>query len=213
MPLIDERDRYMAARLREELNSGNHQHILAVIGAGHLKGISRYLNDKQAASPDSLHGIITHLQETPPPGKFINALPWLIVIVIVIGFTLGFSHSSNLGWQMVADWVLINGGLAALGALIAMAHPITIAVAFAVAPLTSLNPMIGAGMVTAAVELFLHKPTVGDFSALRHDTAHFKGWWKNRVARILLVFAFSTVGSALGTYLAGFRIFGRLMGS
>ena len=213
MPLIEERDRYMAARLHEELNNGDHQNILAVVGAGHLKGISRYLNDQQTASPDSLCDIITQLHETPPPGRIINALPWLIVIAIIVGFTLGFFHSSNLGWQMVADWVFINGGLAALGALIAMAHPITIIVAFVAAPLTSLNPMIGAGMVTAAVELFLHKPTVGDFSALRHDTAHVKGWWKNRVARILLVFVFSTIGSALGTYLAGFRIFGRLVGS
>ena len=113
---------------------------------------------------------------------------------------------------MVSDWVLINGGLAALGALIALAHPLTVIGAFLAAPLTSLNPTVGAGMVTAAIETWLRKPTVNDFSLLRKDVSHLKGWWHNRVARIFLVFILSTLGSAAGTYLAGFRIFGRLSG-
>ena len=67
-------------------------------------------------------------------------------------------------------------------------------------------------MVTAAVELYLRKPRVGDFSALKHDTTHLKGWWRNRVSRTLMVFLFSTFGSAVGTYVAGFKIFGQLAG-
>ena len=65
-------------------------------------------------------------------------------------------------------------------------------------------------MATAAAELYFRKPTVGDFSRLRHDTTHWKGWWHNRVSRTLLVFIFSTLGSAVGTWLAGFRIFDKL---
>ena len=68
-------------------------------------------------------------------------------------------------------------------------------------------------MVTAALELFLRKPNVGDFGRLRKDTVALRGWWRNGVARILLVFLFSTMGSAVGTYLAGFRIADRLIGS
>ena len=105
--------------------------------------------------------------------------------LVLFGFWLGFSRSSDLGWQLVWDWALINGGLSALGALIAAAHPLTVITAFVAAPITSLNPTIGAGMITAAAELMLRKPQVGDFSAL---------------------------GSAVGTYLAGFRIFDRLTG-
>ena len=126
------------------------------------------------------------------------------------GFGIGFSRSSELGWQLVLDWVLINGGLSALGAMIAMAHPLTTLTAFLAAPLTSLNPTVGAGMVTAAVEIYLRRPEVGDFSRLRKDTSSLKGWWRNRVSRTLLVFLFSTLGSAAGTYVAGFRIFERL---
>ena len=108
------------------------------------------------------------------------------------------------------DWVVINGGLSALGALIAGAHPLTIVTAFLAAPLTSLNPMIGAGFVAVAAEMYLRRPNVGDFSNLRKDTTHLKGWWRNRVTRTLLVFLLSSLGSAIGTWVAGFMIYGKL---
>jgi pheromone shutdown protein TraB len=134
------------------------------------------------------------------------------VTLILAGFILGFLRSPGLGWQLIADWIVINGGLSALGALLAAAHPLTVLTAFLAAPLTSLNPTIGAGMVTAATELYLRKPMVADFGKLRSDTTNLKGWWRNRVSRVLLVFFLSTLGSAVGTYLAGFRIFQRLTG-
>lgn len=206
LPLIDERDQYMAARLLEEVQREGHENVLAVVGAGHLKGIQRYLEQGIEAPGERIEA----LDRMPPPSTWPKVLPWAIVALVLVGFGIGFSRSPELGWQMVADWVLINGGLSALGALIAMAHPLTVITAFLAAPLTSLNPTIGAGMVTAAMEIFLRKPEVGDFSRLRKDTAHMKGWWKNRVSRILLVFLLSTLGSAIGTYVAGFRIFERL---
>jgi pheromone shutdown protein TraB len=117
-----------------------------------------------------------------------------------------------LGWQITNAWFLINGGLAALGAIIALAHPLTIIGVFAAAPLTSLNPFIGAGFVAAAIELFFKKPRVGDFSDLRQDVTTARGWWRNRVARTLLVFILTTLGSAIGTYIGGFRIVTLLRG-
>lgn len=208
VPLIDERDRYMAARLRAELAEGRHQSVLAVVGAGHLKGIQRYLLED--STPPA--AVVEELDRLPPSSRWPQLLPWAIVGLVLAGFAIGFARSPELGWSLVADWVLINGGLAALGALAAAGHPLTVAGAFVAAPLTSLNPTVGAGMVTAAVELYLRKPTVGDFGRLRRDTGKLGGWWRNRVARTFLVFLFSTVGSALGTYLAGFRIAGRLAG-
>ncbi len=206
LPLIDERDRYMAARLRAEVESQGHENILAVVGAGHLAGIARYLSRPDGPPRQTLE----ELDRVPAPSRWPKMIPWLVVALIAGGFAYGFHRSADLGWQLVLDWVLINGGLSALGALLAAAHPITVATAFLAAPLTSLNPTIGAGMVTAAVEVYLRKPSVGDFSDLRHATSSAKGWWRNRVSRTLLVFLFSTLGSAVGTYLAGFRIFERL---
>jgi pheromone shutdown protein TraB len=136
----------------------------------------------------------------------------VIVALVLIGFAVGFYRSPELGWSLVRDWVLINGTLSALGALIATAHPLTVLTAFIAAPITSLNPTVGAGMVSAAAEVVLRRPQVGDFSSLRHDTTKLSGWWKNRVSRTLLVFLLSTLGSAIGTYLAGFRILDQLVG-
>ena len=206
LPLINERDRYMTARLQQEVEEVRPRHILAVVGAGHLKGMMNYLDEGIENSAET----IRELDVVPPPGRFFKIFPWLIVGLILLGFGIGFSRNSLLGWQMVMDWVLINGSLASLGALLALAHPITIIGAFIAAPITSLNPTIGAGMVTAAIEVYMRRPTVSDFSRLRVDTSKIKGWWRNRVARTLLVFLFCTLGSAIGTYLAGIRIIDRL---
>lgn len=205
LPLIDERDRYMAARLREAVEQAPGRPMLAVVGAGHLAGIARYL--ERETDPRATLDTLEHI---PPKSRWPRLIPWVIAGLILLGFYLGFSRNPDVGWQMVRDWVVINGGLSALGALIAAAHPLTILTAFIAAPLTSLNPTIGAGMVTAAAELWLRKPQVGDFGRLRHDTTELRGWWRNRVSRTLLVFLLSTLGSAAGTYLAGYLIYDRL---
>ncbi|MFQ5487464.1 MAG: TraB/GumN family protein, partial [Gammaproteobacteria bacterium] len=184
VPLIDERDRYMTARLRDEISQDKFHNILAIIGAGHLKGMDRCLREDPAGQAPPRE-IIARLDEVPAPSRWPKLIPWLIVALIIVGFAMGFRHSSELGWQLIADWVVINGTLCALGTLIAMGHPLTVIGAFIAAPITSLNPTIGAGMVTAAMETFLRRPNVGDFSRLRQDTTHLKGWWRNRVARIL----------------------------
>ncbi len=207
-PLIDERDRYMAARLHKEIGRNGHKRVLAVIGAGHLKGVERYLRQDPALAERTL----LELEAIPPPAVWPRLFPWLIVGVILAGFGIGFARNPDLGWQMIFDWVWINGGLAALGAAVAAGHPLSVVTAFVAAPFTSLNPTIGAGMVTAAAEVWLRRPQVGDFSALRRDTVRLSGWWRNRVSRTLLVFLFSTLGSAVGTYVAGFLIYGRLAG-
>ena len=211
VPLINERDRYMAARLRQEIAAGGHRRVLAVLGAGHLAGVAG-----QLAEPESLAAnpadTIEQLNHVPRPSRLWRALPWLLVVAILGVFVYGFTRSPELGWNLVWDWVLINGGLSALGSAIAAAHPLTVLVSFCAAPLTSLNPTIGAGMVAAAAELILRRPSVGDFASLRDDVTTLRGWWRNRVSHILTVFILASLGSAIGTYVAGFRIVGRLVG-
>lgn len=153
---------------------------------------------------------LAELDRIKMPDNRVKIVPWLIVSVIVAGFAIGFGKSPQLGWELVMEWVVINGGLSAFGAVLAAVHPLTVLVAFLVAPITSLNPAIGVGVVTGATEILLRKPQVGDFSRLRSDTARLKGWWKNRVARTLMIFSFSSLGAAAGTYIAGFRIFEKL---
>lgn len=197
--LIAERDRFMAARLRQENNGHEGRRVLLVIGAGHLAGTARSLREDQ----DEPAAKIEELNQTPPPARWVKAIPWLILILVVTGFAIGFSRSPELGWQLVATWVLINGGLAGLGALIARAHPLSVLSGIIAAPITSLNPTIAAGMVTASVEAWKRRPSVADFEQLRDDVTTWSGWRHNRVARTLLVFFLSNLGSSIGTWVAG----------
>lgn len=208
-PLISERDEYMSARLLKECVENNYQHTLAVVGAGHLKGIEQIMRGGSVNDPDVA---IQQLDTIPESTNWFKFLPWVIITMVLTGFTIGFLRSPEIGMSMIINWILINGGLAAVGAAIALAHPLTILIAFLAAPITSLDPTTGVGMFTALVEAYLRKPTVGDFSRLRSDTASLKGWWHNRVTRILLIFLLSSVGSAIGTYIAGYKIVELIIG-
>lgn len=211
-PLIDERDVFMANKIYQIVSSEKPEALLAVVGAGHLPGMKKYLDEFIDIQPnqEQLKHSIDSLNHVPKKTSILKFVPWVIVAVVLLGFYLGFQKSPEMGWSLVATWVLINGGLSALGALIAGGHPLTVLGAFVAAPVTSLNPTIGAGMITAGIELLLRKPQVKDFDKLKHDISSASGWWKNRVSRVLLVFFFSTMGSAIGTWIAGARIFSQL---
>ncbi len=199
--LIHERDNYMAARLLQETKETDSKNILVVIGAGHLKGMSQAIKDKIDADKT-----VAELNIIPPGAKWVKFIPWIITAVIIAGFTIGFSRSPELGWDLIKTWVLFNGVLAAVGAAVARAHIVTIITAFFAAPITSLNPAVAAGMVAALVETYFRKPKVGDFEALQKDATQLKGWFKNPVTRILLVFILTNLGSAIGTWVSGFKI-------
>ncbi len=212
VPLISERDEYMALKLQEQTRKGGKPgfaNVLVVVGAGHLRGLAEHLR-KPDAEPATRRA---QLESVPKPGVLPKLLPWLIVIAILAGFAVGFMRGPELGWQVVGDWFLYNGVLAGIGGLLALGHPLTVLAAAVGAPFTSLNPLLGVGFVAAAVQIWLRKPLVGDFSSLRRDVGSLKGWYSNRVGRVLLVFVLTTLGSAAGTWVAGARIVVRLTGA
>jgi len=188
--VIDERDQYLAEKIRTA--PGNK--IVAVVGAGHIPGIQKYWDsdiDTRA------------LEQLPPKGKLIGILKWLIPVAIVGLFIAGFFYGgTEAGTDMIIWWILANGILAGVGAIIALAHPVTILTSILAAPLTSLNPMIAAGWVSGLVEAFSRKPKVKDFERLPEDILSVRGFWKNNVTRILLVVVFTNLGSSLGTFIA-----------
>ena len=188
--LIDERDQYLAEKIRTA--PGNK--IVAVVGAGHVPGIQKYWN----SDIDTWA-----LEQLPPKNKSIGILKWLIPVAIVGLFIAGFFYGGKeAGTDMIAWWILANGILAGVGAIIALAHPATILTSILAAPLTSLNPMIAAGWVSGLVEAFSRKPKVKDLERLPEDILSVRGFWKNNVTRILLVVVFTNLGSSLGTFIA-----------
>ncbi len=188
--LIDERDQYLAYRIRNA--PGNR--IVAVVGAGHVPGIESHWNEP--IDMDALNQI-------PPQGKTIRVLKWGIPILILGLFVVGFIEAgAATGAHVIKWWVLANATLAGLGAACALGHPLTILTAILASPLTSLNPMIAAGWVAGVVEILMGKPKVRDFEALTDDIASLKGFWRNKITRILLVVVFTNLGSSLGTFVA-----------
>lgn len=188
--LIDERDQYLAAKIRTA--PGNT--IVAAVGAGHLPGILKYWD-----SPID----IGELDQMPPKGRIGGILKWCIPAIIVALLVYGFfSGGAQAGTGMLKWWIGANAILAGVGALIALAHPLTILSSVMAAPLTSLNPMIAAGWVSGLVEAFSRKPKVKDFEHLHNDILSVKGFWRNKVTRILLVVVFTNIGSSVGTFVA-----------
>ena len=200
--LIAERDRYMTASLREETQRHPVKRVLVVIGAGHLQGISRELNT-QIEPAQRLREKLSVLPAASPWPKWI-AIGLLVIVAIAIG--IAFSRGAALGTDALRDWILFTGGFSALGALAGGGHPLSVLVAFIVGPLKPFRPGVPSGALSAATELWLHRPRVADFDRLRDDVIHWTGWWRNRVSRTLLVFMLTCVGTIIGEYLAAFNI-------
>lgn len=201
--LIDERDQYLASKIWE--SEGNN--IVAVLGAGHLPGVRAHLEKLGAGTVSSN---VDELVELPKPGVtgkvFAFLIPACIIGLIVAGFIYGGVHA---GAQMLTSWFLWNAIPAAVLTAIAFGHPLAILVGFVGAPFTSLCPFIGVGFCTAIVQAVVCKPKVSDMETLQNDV-NFRGFYKNRILRALLVFILSSLGSTLGTFIGGADIIGIL---
>jgi pheromone shutdown-related protein TraB len=188
--LIDERDRYLAAKIRQAPG----RKIVAVVGAGHVPGIRA----NWEAEID-----LAQLEALPPPGKLSTIMKWGIPASIVAIFIAGFFFGGQgAGTDMIVLWSVCTGVLAGIGAAVALAHPATVLSSVVVAPFTTLHPLIAAGWISGLVEAFSRKPKVRDLESLPTDILTFRGFWRNKVTRILLVVAFTNIGASVGTLVA-----------
>ncbi len=192
--LIDERDIYLSQKIR----TAPGKKIVAVVGAGHVKGIKEHIKHVISLEP---------IMEIPPKSIIPQILKWaiplLIVVLLVVGFFKGGAEHSV---ESIYIWILVNGLLSAAGTAIAFGHPLTILSAFVGAPITSLNPMIAAGWVAGLVQAWIKKPTVHDLEDLPNAISSVKGFWLNPVSRILLVVVLANLGSTFGTIISGIWI-------
>ena len=212
--LIDERDRYLAAKIwmsakeqapreqvpAEQVSTEQVPRILAVVGAGHMQGIKTHL-EKIAAGEENAD--VSNLNVVPPKGFLSKAVRWIIPVLIVALIAVGFFRAGgDLSLAMIERWVLWNGSLAALGAIIALGHPLAILVSFVGAPFTSLTPLVGVGFLSGVAQVALRKPRVGDAQNIIDDVGSLKGIYRNRISRALLVFFLSSLGSSIGTFVS-----------
>ena len=191
--LIDERDAYLTSEIQHNLG----EVTVAVVGAGHVPGMLKNFDNKISLEYKNKISLV------PKPNWFFKILPWLISVLIIGVFIWGFFKGGREAAQeVVVFWILANGLLSALGCILALGHPLTAVAGFIAAPITSLNPTIGAGFVTAFVQTLLVKPRVKDFEQIHNKSLKFRQWWFNRVTKIFLVFLLSSWGSVIGTFVA-----------
>ena len=196
--LIDERDQFLASKIK----NAQGDKVVAVIGAGHLRGIASIIEeDKELPSEESISVI--------PKGTAIwKIIGWSITLAIIASIVLvGYFAGIEKAGQLSLQWAMLTGGGAMLGAIIAGGHPLTILVALVMAPFTGLTPLIGVGFFTALTQVYVRPPRVSEMETLTDDIWQVKRWWKNRVTRVILCFLCPGIPAIIGKILAIFKIY------
>ncbi|TYS91444.1 TraB/GumN family protein [Rossellomorea aquimaris] len=189
-PLIDERDKYLAQKIKDAPG----EKIVAVLGAAHVPGITKEIYNEHN---------LDKLNERPAKSKWPKIIGWAIPVMILAVIAYTFISNPDAGIQQGISWILWNGGFSALGVAIGLGHPLAILTAFIAAPFTSLNPLLAAGWFAGFVQAYFRRPNVGDFDSLSEDVLSVKGFWRNKVTRILLIVVLANLGSTLGTVIGG----------
>lgn len=195
--LVDERDQYLSSKIK----NADGKKIVAIIGAAHANGLIKALDQDVDTKK---------LEEVNKKKGIGSIIKWLIPIAIISAIVYTLITNRDVGISQIKSWILWNGTLSAFGVLLALGHPLSIITAFIMAPITSLNPLLAAGWFAGIVEAMIRKPKVKDFEDLGEDTSSLKGFWKNRVTKILLVVVFANIFSSIGTIISGLDIFAKL---
>jgi len=202
LTLIDERDAYLATKIRATTG----QTIVAVVGAGHVSGMAVVLQDGRSVD-------LAPLETLPEPSAALKLFGWSIALLVVgsLGY-IGVTKGPEAAGRNALYWVLATGVPTAIGAVLALGHPLTILSGFLAAPITSLSPVIGAGYVTAFVQAYVVPPRVREFESVSDDIGKLSTWWNSRLLRVFLVFILTSIGGTIGTLMGGAELLRSLLG-
>lgn len=194
--LIDERDTYLAERIRRTPG----RRIVVVIGAGHMDGMCRALEQQRDVE-------LSQLETVPPVHVGWKIFGWSIPLAILgsIGF-IGWSKGPEAAGSSALFWFMANAIPAAIGCALALAHPLTVLAAFLAAPFTSMTPVIGAGYVTSLTQVYLKPPLVRELKSVTEDMGRLPMWWRSRLLRVFLVLVLTSLGSFVGTWVGGIGV-------
>ncbi|WP_418515055.1 TraB/GumN family protein [Erysipelothrix rhusiopathiae] len=194
--LLHERNAFMA----EKIKALSEQEIVIVVGAAHTEGLIESLNHEHS---------LYELNQVPAKKRF-NISGWIVpgvIIALLFALTLKNPH---MALKDLFVWFALSGGLATLGALLCLAHPLTILTTALTAWIGTLSPVLGVGMFAGLMEAYQRPPTFEDFDSLSDHATQPKMWYKNKVLRILLIFVITSLFSSIGTFIAGGNIIGSL---
>lgn len=188
--LISERDQYLAAKIKEAPG----KKVVAVLGGAHVPGVQEEIYKEQD---------LERISVVPPVSPISKISGWIIPIVIFGLLAYAFLTNIQTGLEQLSAWILWTGVLAAGFTALSLAHPLSILTSFVMAPFTTLNPVLACGWFTGLVEATIRKPAVKDLNNVSEDILSFKGFFRNRLLRIILVVFMANLGASLGTFIAG----------
>ncbi|MBC9721939.1 MAG: TraB/GumN family protein [Lactobacillus sp.] len=189
-PLIDERDQFLAQKIKEAPG----KKIVAVLGAAHVPGITKEIYK---------HQDLEKLSAIPPKSILPKIIGWSLPILLIALVAYTFIANPTAGWDQAWSWIIWTGSMAAIGAIVALGHPLAVVTAFIVAPITALHPILASGWFSGLVQAYMKRPTIADFERLSEDVFSIKGFWKNKVTRVLLVLVLTNLFGSLGTIIGG----------
>lgn len=198
IPLIDERDQYLAQKIKDA--PGNK--IVAVLGAAHVPGIKNEILKEHD---------LEKLSQLPPKSKTVKIISWTIPVLIIALIIATFFTNPSAGAQQTINWILWTGSFAAIGTALAFGHPLSILTAFVVAPISALHPLIAVGWFAGLVQAYIKRPSVRDVEMLTEDIFSLKGFWYNKMTRILLIVTLANIGGSIGSLVGGLEVVRRFM--
>ena len=200
--LIDERDSYLAAKIR----AAEGGTLVGVVGAGHVAGMAAALRERREVD-------IAELERIPSPSRWLVAFGWSVTATVIGAMLyIGVKHGAAAAQHQAISWALATGLPSALGGILALGHPLTVLSALIAAPITTLSPVLGAGQVTALVQVYLVPPRVHEFHSVTEDMAQLSAWWRSRLLRVFLVFILTSLGAVLGVWVGGAKLLASLFG-
>lgn len=189
-PLIDERDQYLAQKIKDAPG----QKIVAILGAAHVPGITKEIHREHN---------LEELSKVPAKSNWPKIIGWAIPILLVSLIAFTFYLNPSAGIDQTVSWILWTASLGAIGAAIAFGHPLAILTAFVGGPVGALHPLLAAGWFSGLAQAYVRRPNVGDFETLSRDVFTVKGFWDNKVTRVLLVVVLTNIGTAAGNIIGG----------
>ena len=198
--LVDERDMYLAQMIK----TANGNKIMAIIGAAHASGICHHINEDI-----DLDALCDTTKRKSILGTILKwGIPLALIAIIIYSFFVSF----DTGRDQLLSWIIFCGLGSGIGAILGLAHPLTILVAIVVAPFTAIHPLLAAGWFAGLIEATIRKPKVQDFEDMAEDTSSLKGFYKNKVTRILLIVVLCNVFCSIGSIIAGLDVIRSFIG-
>jgi len=188
--LVTERDAYMAHKLQEL----NEENVIVVVGAGHKRGITEYMEHPNKIP--SIESLETIKKSRIPIGQLIL---FSIPVIFIIIFALALIHGINIQTS-IFNFIMLTGGLAFLGSLLSGSKVYSAITAFIVAPVTTLHPLLAAGWFSGIVEAKLRHISVDDAVKISKVDS-FRELLGNNLFRVILVVIGTDIGASIGFFL------------